>query len=1040
MSPHADTSYARNLPALLELQGRQQWVCWRKEQRKGKFTKVPYSAITGTRAESDNPTTWASYTQAVQALHTGTYHGIGYVFHREYTGIDLDHCVNPDGSIDAWAQAYLDRLKSYAEYSPSKTGVHILMRGTIPNGLRRRVPKAPHPQAAIEMYCERRYFTVTGKHLAGMPTTIEVCPDLQAVHAELIAPKPAHQPTVRGQTYDLDDTTLLDRAMNAKNGPTFRALWNGTTAGYPSQSEAELALCNLLAFWTGKDAQRMDRLFRRSALYREKWDQPARSGETYGQGTISRAIATCTETYSPEVRGKIIQFRRRRAAPDDAQEVELPATDVQFILDCLRDEEEGDARLYAHLFRGRCIYDHTEKMWCEWRGNFWERDECKHSLLLASGPLASAYLDTSAQLSDEAAQAEKQLDPDVLKYPNADDPRLQRYEWLKSKTGELIGRAKALKKLQRVQAILTYAQAYLKITSREWDTNPWLLACQSGVLDLRTGELHPGNPADYIKTAIPTEWTGLDTPAPRWEQFLQEIFEEKPEEIRHDLIAFLQRLLGYGITGSTAHHIFTLFFGIEGFNGKDTIFDTLKAVLGPLVGVVSTDLFLAQDKFRAGGAPTPHLVDLQGKRMAWGSETKQGDKLNIAQIKLLTGGGDISARQLQGRQYSFTPTHKLFLMTNHKPHADARDKAFWSRACLIEFGIRFVEDPYGPHERKADPDLKDKLKQERSGILAWLVRGCLAWQKQGGLAIPPSVRMATEKYRDEEDKILQFLTECCAVNSIAHVKASALYEAYKDWCKDNQFGSVNATLFGNEISKRFEKKRITAGMIYQGIGLRASGEFSDAQSANSGEDNGGYVGSMSSPQDAQNVHQDTSEATLQSTELDGACRVCRVFPSFSKSENQSPYKGEYREKPYIPYINSSTENSSQPPSEAGAGANEMAKQPYINPTYTQPSAHEADIPPPGAYTLVRPLHLVESNGEMKLNPELVHHPVDTPDGPGYLTGGIREQDVMFIAPERKEQLRYKVGVTLVQGGVERFYLPAAIWEIQPKEAQPGVET
>lgn len=117
----------------------------------------------------------------------------------------------------------------------------------------------------------------------------------------------------------------------------------------------------------------------------------------------------------------------------------------------------------------------------------------------------------------------------------------------------------------------------------------------------------------------------------------------------------------------------------------------------------------------------------------------------------------------------------------------------------------------------------------------------------------------------------------------------------------------------------------------------------------------------------------------------------------------------------------------------------MAKQPYINPTYTQPSAHEADIPPPGAYTLVRPLHLVESNGEMKLNPELVHHPVDTPDGPGYLTGGIREQDVTFIAPERKEQLRYKVGVTLVQGGVERFYLPAAVWEIQPKEAQPGVE-
>src|SRR6266851_7012587 len=112
-------------------------------------------------------------------------------------------------------------------------------------------------------------------------------------------------------------------------------------------------------------------------------------------------------------------------------------------------------------------------------------------------------------------------------------------------------------------------------------------------------------------------WTGLDTPALRWEQCLREIFEDKPGEEREALIAFLQRLFGYGITGSTVHHIFTLFYGIEGFNGKDTIFETLKAVLGPLVGVVSTDLFVAQDKFRSGGAPTPHLVDLQGKRIAW---------------------------------------------------------------------------------------------------------------------------------------------------------------------------------------------------------------------------------------------------------------------------------------------------------------------------------------------------------------------------------------------------------------------------------------
>jgi len=164
-----------------------------------------------------------------------------------------------------------------------------------------------------------------------------------------------------------------------------------------------------------------------------------------------------------------------------------------------------------------------------------------------------------------------------------------------------------------------------------------------------------------------------------------------------------------------------------------------------------------------------------------------------------------STRQLHGRQYSFTPTHKLLLMTNYKPHADARDQAFWSRACLLEFGMRFVARPKAPNERWADPALKEKLRQERSGILAWLVRGCLAFQELG-LAIPASISLATEKYRDEEDRILHFL---------------------KAWCEENQFGrGMNATLFGNKIGRRFAKKRGNTGMIYQGVSVLTTQERS----------------------------------------------------------------------------------------------------------------------------------------------------------------------------------------------------------------------
>lgn len=820
MQSQTHNPYTRQLPALKELQARPQWVCWRKEERQGKYTKVPYNARIGHKAATDNPATWASYGQAVQALRAGTYHGLGYVFHQDYTGIDLDHCVNPDGSIDAWAQAYLERLRSYAEYSPSTTGIHILVRGAIPRGTRRRIPDAPHPEAAIEMYCEKRFFTITGQHLAGTPTAIETCDDLQAIHTELTLPKPAPQPERCEQPEEFSDTALLERAMNASNGATFRALWDGATIGYASQSEAELALCNLLAFWTGKDASHMDRLFRRSALYRQKWDQPARTGERYGEGTIARAIAGCTEIYRSHGAGKIIPLHREAMSTvEDTTLGTLLQPDRDFVLECLHDEEEGDARLYAFLFGGKCLYDHTEGMWYEWRGNFWERDECKHALLLASGPLASTYLKISAQLSEEAAHAEKRLDPDLLK---GNDAQADHYHWLKSMTGKLIERAKALKKLRRAQAVLTYAQAYLRITSREWDTNPWLLGTREGVLDLKSGTLRPGQPEEHIRTIIPTAWHGIDAPAPRFEQYLREIFADRQDSERDELIAFLQRALGYGITGNVGEHIFLMLYGEEGRNGKDTLMTRMQRVLGNTVGAVSNDVIIASGKFTTPGSAKPHLCALQGKRIAWASETSKGARFDVGQVKFLTGGGDIPARQLYGRDYTFVPSHLLILLTNHKPHADAQDAAFWDRLCPIIFTMRFVDHPAAPNERQKDRTLHNALDAESSGILAWLVRGCLAWQRTG-LNIPLSVLMARREYREEEDTLKQFLDACCLLHEHASVKASRLYERYKEWATENTLKAMNGNAFGLEMKKLFEQKRRTEGNVYLGIGLPEDG-------------------------------------------------------------------------------------------------------------------------------------------------------------------------------------------------------------------------
>jgi putative DNA primase/helicase len=438
--------------------------------------------------------------------------------------------------------------------------------------------------------------------------------------------------------------------------------------------------------------------------------------------------------------------------------------------------------------------------------------------------LSSLYLRAYADLNTTYAEVVLKLQAaqsQGTKESSEADALSKQQKALAYQMSELQARAKGLRSAKRMNNVLTFIQPKMGVTSAVWDTDPWLLAVLNGVIDLRTGECRDGVPDDYIRTVAPTEWTGLDTPCPRFERFLQEVFEDKPD--RDSIIDFLQRLLGYGITGITTTHIFPILYGPGGRNGKDTLLSILKAILGALVGAVSNDVFLVREGKRTAGAATPHLVDLQGKRLAWGSEPKEEDRLDVAQIKQLTGEGDVPVRQILGHQYSFAPTHKLLLMTNYRPHASADDEAFWPRACLIEFGIRFLTDPNpeAPNERKADLTLKKALLQEQSGILAWLVRGCLAWQRRG-LDIPDSIKVATNQYRQEEDQLLLFLQERCVMKSEAIVQGGPFYEAYRKWIEENQLGrGISSINFGKKMKKRFEWGSSNGRVTYRGVGLLA---------------------------------------------------------------------------------------------------------------------------------------------------------------------------------------------------------------------------
>jgi primase-polymerase (primpol)-like protein len=273
----------------VEIRTSRRAVVWKHERcdGKAKVTKVPYVPVRPwTRASSIDPGTWGTFDQALAVVAAGTADGISIAVGDGLVGVDLDDCRTPaNGEITSEALAIVHTLESYTEVSPSGEGLRLFAHGTLPPGGRHK--------GTIEMYDRAHFLSVTGWHVAGTPATIEErTTSLGVLHARVFG-RNEHDERPRREvgplTVDRDDAGLLERAHAARNGAKFAALWRGDVSGYPSHSEADLALCTQLAFWTGGDAARVDRLFRRSGLWRPKWDMGG--AVTYGERTIATAIA-----------------------------------------------------------------------------------------------------------------------------------------------------------------------------------------------------------------------------------------------------------------------------------------------------------------------------------------------------------------------------------------------------------------------------------------------------------------------------------------------------------------------------------------------------------------------------------------------------------------------------------------------------------------------------------------------------------------------------------------------------------------------------
>lgn len=292
-------------------------------------------------------------------------------------------------------------------------------------------------------------------------------------------------------------------------------------------------------------------------------------------------------------------------------------------------------------------------------------------------------------------------------------------------------------------------------------------------------------------------------PCPLWLETLDLFFAGDPE-----LIAYWQRLCGMAITGVIEDHILPIAYG-TGSNGKSTILGALLDILGPDYAMkAAPDLLVAK---KTDGHPTDR-ADLFGKRVVVAIETDEGARLNETLIKELTGGDRIRARRMREDFWEFDPTHTCFLATNHKPQIRGTDHGIWRRIKLVPFAVQMTD-------ASAKKNMPELLKKEGPGILAWFVRGCLEWQKDG-LKSSVSVDEATKEYRSDEDVLGNFFVEHCVIAEGLSIKAKPLYDRYKGWCEDSGFTPTSIVKFGKAIAERGITKGRSNGFVYSGIALR----------------------------------------------------------------------------------------------------------------------------------------------------------------------------------------------------------------------------
>ncbi|WP_445505795.1 phage/plasmid primase, P4 family [Niallia sp. 03091] len=745
-----------------ELKNTPHWILWKSETRGGKKTKVPYQ-INGEMARSNDKRSWSTFHTIIKFFNQGNYDGIGFMFSKDdpFIGIDIDHCI-VDGSLSDLAQDVINIVDSYSEFSPSGDGIHIIAKGKIPlpgPGTGRK-----NPELGLEVYRHGRYFTFTGDSLDVSNVIQDSTDEFKTLFDRYLTEKPKPVKTERTSFNertdfsDLSNSQLWEKMFNSKNGKSIQDLFLGNLIN-GDHSSTDMALCNHLAFWTDKDSAKMDSMFRESSLYREKWDnQHSSDGRTYGQITIDTAILSTPSTIAdyepPQEKPYEIYISDEQSHIEDTEEIidEIPSFHLT---------ELGNAERIVY-YHGKDIRYCNELEWLIWTGKRWMEDSKRKIEAITAQTLRGLY-----------GEAKKEEDKYRAKLLN---------DWAK----------KCEKRAIRINSILD-ARPMVSVRKKDFDSHKFLFNCDNGVIDLKTGGLQQHD-RDLLLTKISPIPYEKEADCPNWLGFLESIFLTSEGEPDQELIDYLQKAIGYSLTGVTKEQIMFFLFG-NGRNGKSTFINVIQDLLGDYGRQTNSDTFL---KKKNDSGINNDVARLDGARFVSAVESEEGQQLSEALVKQITGGEKMSARFLRQEYFEFTPEFKVFFTTNYKPIVKGGDNGIWRRIKLIPFTVTIPEE-------KVDADLPEKLKKEMPGILNWVVQGCLKWQAEG-LKDPKAVKEATDNYREDMDILGPYLEENCTIHPSEKIEAKSLYENYTKWCYQNNEMELKNRAFYRQLEIRGYKK------------------------------------------------------------------------------------------------------------------------------------------------------------------------------------------------------------------------------------------